>query len=126
MLNTDKDSIVKDTVKIYEGLRKAAEKNVLATGVENLSYNICEYRIVDNPAHQSKDIIVSVDICGKRETLTIRFDTIQLHCNGNEDNTIRMGREIAEKISERVAQFVGERMGESLFRSCAASLVRMK
>lgn len=120
------DQQIDNAVVLYERLREKAENNVVATGVESLSFDLCEWRIKDNPCHNSKDILVTVDVSGERETFTIRFDAIKLLCDRFETNTIKKSRELSEHIRAKVAEHIAGRIGDRIFQECATALVRLK
>lgn len=116
------------TIEIYERLREKAEKNVRATGLDTLSFELSEWRIVDNPANRCKDVIISVCVNARRREFTIRFDELAhgMPYISHEGEAIKAGRQIAARLREKIADHIAEHMAEDVFRGCAHQLVRMK
>ena len=114
---------VKEAVEIYEKLHKEATKNVVASGVEHLSFELCDWHVMDNPHNMARDLHITYRLNSYDKTLTVRYDELSLHARG-ENNMVKVGRMVADKIREKLAEHVAAEMGNSVFRGCATQLIR--
>lgn len=104
-----------DTVMLYESLRKEAVKNVIKTGVEHLSFDLCEWRVEECPETRSKNIIITITINNQRKVMKVRFDQLEIHAR-DEPNKIKAGRIISERIRVEIANFVAGELGSFVCR----------
>lgn len=101
-----------ELIKIYENLRKEAQINLIRSGTENLSFDELEWRVVNNPDTNSRDLIITVNVCGKYEILTIPFKSIEKDLRF-ETNIARV-RIVRTHIEEYLAKFIANKITDKL------------
>ena len=109
-------------VKLYERLRKDAQANVIKSGCESLSYDLLDWRIVNNLDRMSKDVYITLSIMGKHETLIVSYDELKLGMEAN--NTFKMTTYIKDRMQEKLSEFVAAHIGQHVLRGCAGALVK--
>lgn len=102
-----------ELIKIYEDMRKEAQINLIKSGTENLSFDELEWRVVNNPDNRSIDLVITINICDRREIITIPFGSIERDLMF-ETNNITRTRIVRTHIEEYLAKFIANKITDKL------------